>query len=216
MGSELVDGMWDGRTCIIVGGGPSLRGFDWDRVARAQADFVRYLWGPCVIAINRARESVLAPDLWLAADAQFWRTRPRDGYGCTRVWVDHELLGQAQVDVGLRCAAPDGTPNRHWALAWGRSLEEGVGIGGNSGFAALNLADILGASAVYLLGFDMQGGNFHDGYGTPGPTENTFRLWIEAFRWAATQVRSKVVVLEVTPGDSKLDCFEKRLAKEVL
>lgn len=213
----LSDGMWSGQSCLIVGGGPSLRGIDWRRA---------WSWidqRPC-IAVNRAAEWIPA-DFAIGVDSVYWRKKanPPIGSECLRVWVDHgeKHPGEDKVDLVLPCAAPVGTPNRHAAIAWGQSLTEGVGCGGNSGFAALNLADILGAEAVYLLGFDMRGeggrtANFHDGYAEKPASDRVYDRFLEAFRWASSQVRAKVVVLEVEPGDSRLDCFEKRLAREVL
>lgn len=215
----LSDGMWFGQSCLIVGGGPSLKKWpDWaNRLASSRM---------ATIAVNRAREFVECPNLWIGVDSVYWRKKAPTGagsYGCPRVWVDHgeKHPGEDKVDLVLPCAAPVGTPNRHAAIAWGQSLTEGVGCGGNSGFAALNLADILGAEAVYLLGFDMRGeggrtANFHDGYAEKPASDRVYDRFLEAFRWASSQVRAKVVVLEVEPGDSRLDCFEKRLAREVL
>lgn len=221
----LSDGMWSGQSCLIVGGGPSLRALqaaDWWRLED------RF---PARIAVNRAAE-FFKPSLWVGVDSVYWRKKVSDNLhriarsvGLPRVWVDHgeKHPGEDKVDLVLPCAAPPGTPNRHWAHAWGRSLAEGVGAGGNSGFAALNLADVLGAETVYLLGFDMRGGedgrvtHFHDGYpGEKPASSDVFARWIKGFEWASSQVRAKVVVLEVSKGDSALECFEKRLAEEVL
>jgi hypothetical protein len=207
--------MWSSSPCLIVGGGPSLRGFDlWGRVTQWATHSRGW-----TIAVNRAAE-VVGADLWLAIDRTFWKGQPTSRKP-PRVWVDTGDKNPG-VDVALPCAAPPGTPNRHAALAWGRTLEEGVGCGGNSGFAALNLADILGADPIYLLGFDLKGengvtANWHSGYSHTKPAnESIYDRYLEAFRWAATKVRSRVVVLEVQPGDSRLDCWEKRLAGEVL
>jgi hypothetical protein len=214
----LSDGMWSGQSCLIVGGGPSLRAMpDWAR-RLAATDLA-------TIAVNRAREFMECPNLWIGVDSVYWRKKaaPKAEDGPPRVWVDHgeKRPGQDKVDIVLPCAAPAGTPNRHAALAWGRSLAEGVGCGGNSGFAALNLADVLGAETVYLLGFDLRGengktANFHDGYSEKPASDQVYDRFLESFRWAAKRVRAHVVVLEVQPGDSRLDCFEKRLAGEVL
>lgn len=235
----LSDGMWSGQSCLIVGGGPSLRGHEkrlaWaaDTLLPNGGDFrdgAERALGAC-IAINRAFEFVNYPDIWLAADSVYWRKKAPESlheqarrYGVPRVWVDHgeRHPGPDKVDLVLPCAAPPGTPNRHAAMAWGRSLEEGVGAGGNSGFAALNLADILGAETIYLLGFDLRGengktANWHDGYGPKEvANESIYDRFLESFRWAATKCRARVVVLEVKQGDSRLDCWEKRLAEEVL
>lgn len=43
--------------------------------------------------------------------------------------------------------------------SWGDCLEQGIGPGWHTGYAALNLAVVLGAATVYLLGFD--GGGRH-------------------------------------------------------
>lgn len=182
-----------------------------------------YASGRKTIALNKAREFMAGVEVWLGVDSVYWRKKAPPSQDGNRVWIDHgeKHPGEDKVDLVLPCAAPVGTPNRHAALAWGQSLTEGVGCGGNSGFAALNLADILGAETVYLLGFDMRGengrtANFHDGYAEKPASDAVYYRFLEAFRWAASQVRAKVVVLEVEPGDSRLDCFEKRLAREVL
>jgi hypothetical protein len=232
--ASLADGAWAGRKCLIVGGGASLRAWSateclspiedetWTLLERRIDYWIQHL-GEAIV-LNRAVETLRNRDdytLWMGMDSSFWRRqKPRDGYDVTRVWVDTGDK-RPDVDVVLPCAAPVGTPNRHSALAWGRTLAEGVGCGGNSGFAALNLADVLGAETIYLLGFDMKGEggrvtHWHDGYAEKAPSDSICDRWLEAFRWAATKVRAKVVVLEVQPGDSRLDCFEKRKAEEVL
>lgn len=171
------------------------------------------------VAVNRAGEFFEA-DLWFGMDASYWRKNRALGFSVPRVWVDTGDK-RPDVDVILPCAAPASHPNRHSAYAWGRTLAEGIGCGGNSGFAALNLADVLGADPIYLLGFDMKGENgkvthFHDGYAEKAPSDSLCDRWLDSFRWASERVRAKVVVLEVEPGDSRLDCFEKKLAREVL
>ena len=71
------DGDWSGERCFIVGGGPSLRGFDWGR-----------LRGERVIAVNRAFEQLPFADISVSLDERWhgWTTRgdlgdgPRDKY----------------------------------------------------------------------------------------------------------------------------------------
>lgn len=214
LASDLATCAWLRRPALVVGGGPSLRGFDWGRVGSWWAGDRK------VIATNRAAEHQVS-DVWLGVDSVFWRKSA--GARCgnpLRVWIDTGDK-KPDVDVILPCAAK-GIANPHSALAWGRTLEEGVGCGGNSGFAALNLADILGADPIYLLGFDLKGengltANFHSGYTHTKPSnESLYDRYLESFRWAAGKVRGRVVVLETYKGSSRLDCWEKRLAEEVL
>ena len=205
------DGMWDGLDVVVIGGGPSLRGVDWQLPLAGS--------GMRTIGANRAGE-VFGCDVHIGMDWTYWKAGAERSVSGCRVQVDHgEKLGA--VDVVLPCAAPAGTPNRHSDLAWGRTLAEGVGCAGNSGFAGLNLADILGARTIYLLGFDMQGEagrvtHWHEGYGEKPPADSICDRWLAAFRWAAPKVRARVVVLEVDVGDSRLDCFPKQLAGEVV
>lgn len=207
----LRDGMWSGRDVVVIGGGPSLRGFCWQsKLAGA---------GMNTIGVNRAGE-VFGCDVHIGMDRTYWKQGAEKSVSACRVQVDHGEP-RCAVDVVVPCAAPAGTTNRHSALAWGRSLAEGIGCAGNSGFAALNLADVLGAETIYLLGFDMKGEgglitHWHDGYGEKSPGESLCDRWIAAFAWAAPLVRARVVVLEVRPGDSRLGCFPKHLARGVL
>ena len=222
----LSDGMWSGQSCLIVGGGPSLRGWEgliYNRLGRSPIDYAFEAGRFEMIALNHAMTALWSASLWLGVDSVYWRKKAPASSSGNRVWVDHgeKHPGQDKVDLVLPCAAPPGTPNRHWALSWGRSLAEGVGCGGNSGFAALNLADVLGAETVYLLGFDLRGengrtANWHDGYAEKPANESVYDRFLESFRWASRQCRARVVVLEVKAGDSRLDCWEKRLAEEVL
>jgi len=68
----------------------------------------------------------------------------------------------------------------------------GVATGGNSGYQAVNLAYLLGASRVVLIGFDMQGAgpgrnHFHPDHNAGGrhnltnPTESLYRQWRRRF-----------------------------------
>ena len=62
----------------------------------------------------------------------------------------------------------------------------GVATGGNSGYQAVNLAYLLGAKRIGLIGFDMRGGEFQHFHGDHGgglnnPTPSLFAEWIPRF-----------------------------------
>jgi hypothetical protein len=85
--------------------------------------------------------------------------------------------------------------------------------GGNSGFQAANLAILMGAARILLLGFDMRaaGGRKHWHEDHPdwmvNPQESTFRSWREAFEVALPSIqRAGVEIINCTPG-SALTCF---------
>jgi hypothetical protein len=100
---------------------------------------------------------------------------------------------------------------------WGKSLSEGLYYGANVGMAAINLADILGADPIYLLGFDARPDAeraHHHGAYPPGWTlteresrEVVYRKWHEQFRKIAQMVRARVVNLNPESG---IDAFPKK------
>ena len=81
---------------------------------------------------------------------------------------------------------------------------------------------MLGASPIYLLGFDCKGAdarglmaNFHDEYpeGWSKPEAYLQEKWLRAFRKHAPDIRGEVINLG---PDSAIDCFPKKDWKEVL
>jgi len=200
--SDIVaDGAWRGQRCFIVGGGASLRGFEFSQ-----------LTGEAVIAVNRAYE-VINAQIMFAIDAKLhkWITDGKLGaeakkrfeeFGGHKVWLDshrYSLKGVTKL-MGL-----DGT-----GLSF--SMKRGLKHGGNSGYAALNLAVCLGASPIYLLGFDMKGiggkqAHWHDGYPKVQP-DKVYAKFKTYFESAAPILRKRGIrVVNLNP-DSALKCFE--------
>jgi hypothetical protein len=149
---------------------------------------------------NRAAEFTLRICGWALTRRS--GARRRAARGRQRVWIDTGDK-RPNVDMVLPCAAPASHPNRHSAFAWGRSLAEGVGCAGNSGFAALNLAWILGADQIYLLGFDMKGeGGVRTFDSRKAPSDVLCDRWLESFRGQrrTSGLRERVVVLGWSMG----------------
>lgn len=165
----LTDGQWAGRPAILIGGGSSLRGIDWRLLADVrEAGFkvlganmahmkvpldVAYVGDKNVVELMQRRSGELG----------WWRSPPahkpavRLLAGCMKPLCDRGAL------VWEGC---------HYVYAtqdlWGKSLETGIAPGECSR-ALLSLADILGCSPIFLLGFDFtgEGGmlkNWHDYY----------------------------------------------------
>jgi hypothetical protein len=151
---HIPNGAWQGQRCFIVAGGPSLKGFDFSR-----------LRGELVIGINRAFERI-DPAFNFSMDTRFLRWLQKGELGPdvqarfrsmrgTKVWM-HERSSAAQFPKDVLLIT---TTGEHEFSA---CLRTGFGLSNNSGFGALNLAVALGASPIYLLGFDM-GGRDHTG-----------------------------------------------------
>ena len=208
--SMLPSGSWSGRRCFIVGGGPSLKDFDWD-----------LLRGEISIGINRAFE-FFDPTLLFSMDNRFWMWIERGLFGDKvmnrfreyryglKVWVDVVSAAYSEDIITVPCKGSG-------VGIWSESLEEGVGTGANSGYAALNLAYLLGANPIYLLGFDMQGDpktglqrHFHDGYPNMQKLNVYYRFNNEFKKIAAPALRNaNREVINLNPK-SDMTCFPRK------
>lgn len=224
LSTVLEDGAWRGRRAFVVGGGPSLRGFDFSRLRNE-------LWIGCNMAFlerptiafsvcYRFMRDVVKPGVpaprgphapaWAACPSiKVLLNPPTDGERVDDVPAFQ--IGNTDLTIGVN--------------AWGRSLATGVRNGPMSGIVAANLADILAPTTIYLLGMDCRTAddgrtaNYHDHYWwnadrKPRPKEGRYKgardVWEK--HAAAGDIRSKVVVL----GDSALECFPKGRLEDVL
>ena len=193
--------MWKGKRCFVVGGGPSLKGFDF-----------KMLEDEYSIAVNRAYEFYDA-DILFAMDGRFYNWTIQGNYGKEakkrfysfngiKFWLDIANLNINHV---------------HYVKAIGRSglswqLEHGLFHGNNSGFGALNLALTLGANPIYLLGFDMAfnkkgEGHFHDGHPVPFKEAMMKSFPINFVKYAAQMKAHGRRVINCN-RKSALKCFE--------
>lgn len=192
------------RSVTVVGGGPSLIGFDFDRIPKS--DFVI---GPNAAAWTLPRsDAFVTVDKTLAqrsvdrirvlAETQFCVV----ALPPTRAWAAN--FGEARVVLHRR-----DTPATH-------KLDDGL-AGLNSGYAAINLAYILGARSISLLGFDMQPPaertHWHAGYTWHHPKHgNIFRGWAQQFqKLRDVLAQSGVRVVNYVGSDgSGITAFDQR------
>ena len=130
------DTRWENSDVYIIGGGPSLSDFNWALLEDVPT-----------IAVNAAFK--LGPQVskvCFFSDEKFFQ-----------VWEDELAAYSRYADVVTHCHAllPRG-------IEWLKSLTryplglhtDGLGFGYNSGCGAVNLALLMGAKRVMLLGFD--------------------------------------------------------------
>lgn len=153
---------WNGRPCFVIGGGPSLRAFDFNR-----------LNGSLTIGTNRSFEFYSSTVL-LAIDARFFRWVYQGKYGPGAIM---KLDAYEGIKVGIRISQPH-LPGVREIKALGVSgpivpIEEGIYHGNNSGYSAVALALALGADPVYVLGIDLRYDgrqtHFHSGHSERTP-----------------------------------------------
>jgi hypothetical protein len=212
----LPDGSWKGQRCFLVGGGPSLKGFDFKRLV-----------GERVIAINRAFLDCPFADLlffmdknrfhrWVIEGRLGDRTRRafRDFKGLkVFLYMNHDINDVWYVPRAGRKGIPV-------------SLKDGIHHGTNSGYAALQIAICLEASPVYLLGYDMshevnekgkEVANYHEAY-PEQPPEKTTHSFMKGFIDLSVDLSVKghpVRIINLNPN-SGLRCFPFGDIEEVL
>jgi hypothetical protein len=147
--SAFVAGVWDGAPAVVVGGGPSLRAFQWELLdAAARRGCIK------LVAVNNAVRRLPHAHIGVTIDAVCACTLLDDGSldAFSGVFV-YAGVDKARVEAHPRVvrAVPE---SAHAPGAWPRALEC-VAHGGNSGLAGLCVADQLGAGPVYMLGYDL-------------------------------------------------------------
>lgn len=203
----LQDGAWSGQPCFIIGGGPSLIGFDFERL-RGRGR---------VIAINRAFEFIPWADMLFFMDWKFYKLC-HDGEGRKALWdrfqgikVFCNIMGRKLDDCfSVRSLGRHG-------MSW--SVGKGVYHGNNSGHGALILALAMGCRPVYLLGYDMTsspGGrsHFHSGYGHRA-SPHTARSFVKDFMDLAARIKGVNYIYNLNPK-SGLRAFPFKTIDEVL
>lgn len=204
----MPDGAWSGQPCFVIGGGPSLKGFDF-----------RSLAGRLVIAVNRASEQI-DPCLHVSIDTRYLKW-VRGGELGQDVRAAFENMRATKVWMLEAKPATALSDDIHWVMPRGAtefsaSLRDGFchgGDGANSGFYALNLAVALGANPIYLLGFDMGDGPrgdreawWHDGYPLVRQ-EDVYQRFRALFERHADEMRRRSRIVNLNPN-SGLRCFE--------
>lgn len=173
---KIPSGHWKGRRCFVIGGGTSLKDFDFNK-----------LKGELVITVNRSFESVPFSVINICQDARLWgwyetkelgeeaRTKfyAYEGY---KTWLNVQAFPFPEDIYQILPTHPDD-------FKWEKpTLQGGIPMYGNSGLNAITVALCLGANPIYLLGFDMYGkdgktANFHSGY----PDTNNEKVYKENF-----------------------------------
>ncbi len=193
---------WKNQRCFIIGGGPSLKEFDFSK-----------LKNEFTIGVNRAYEKFdCTINFAMDRDLYSWITHGKLGLGSQTkfhdfkgfpVWLDASMYNYPNGVFIVKKSAT----NR-----LSESIEAGIGGGTNSGYGAFCLAVALGANPIYLLGFDMKGDGekqawWHNGY--PDKQNNKiYASFINDFKRVAEELRIKKIKVFNLNYDSDLKCFE--------
>ena len=214
------------KPVVVIGGGPSLIGYDWTALQQAQARGRVF-----VIGVNDAYRFGF-PDLVLFGDYGWLMLNDRgDGWRHREALEMYAKSGKTVVGV-----VPDPTPRQYIELKklsflnlikrepkHGLSVSpSSLGWNCNTGAAAINLAFLIGASAVLLLGFDCRGNrkdkspNWHENrhfFGNVDTIFDQYKGWIQVVADEQPKFFSEVLVYNAGP-DSELGAFPKITQEE--
>lgn len=198
----LPDGSWKDQRCFIIGGGESLKDFDFSK-----------LKGELVMGVNRAYEKIdCMINFAMDYNLHGWITKGRLGPAAKRKFEDYKGYPVWLDAVGYDYPKGIFILNKSDSPIFSYSMKEGIGGGTNSGYGALNLAICLGANPIYLLGFDMKGRDgrqswWHDGY-PDKRSDKIYGMFINDFKRVAPELAKRGIrVINLNSG-SELKCFE--------
>ena len=191
-----IEGDWSDRPLFIIGGGPSLEGFDFSVLDGRTLGANKSAW-------------VADCDFLCSLDQTFVRRAHREiteyvasGKGAYLIMPpnerSHEQIPGAAYAVRIRGKGMSCDPER----------VHGV----NSGYGSLNLGYLMGATSIGLLGFDMNTpGHFHDGYewSAPSQAERFYPQWAQQFDPVLPQLNEAGIEVTnyVGPNGSGIKAF---------
>jgi hypothetical protein len=210
---------WAGKRSFILCGGPSLEGFDFNRIRNEKTiginkSFSQFDTTICYAMDQRFYDSITYPN---RAD--------QESVALHNAWLRFPGL-KAFLKVNEKTKLD---PNVYYVEAIKKRLvsldiSQGIYAGGNSGFGGMMLAIALGSRQIYLLGADLKVDekrkktHWHEGY-KKQKIENlvkvlkAFKKEFEHFAEAIRELGVEVVNLN---PDSALECFPKKDIREVI
>lgn len=144
-------------------------------------------------------------------------------YACDDHWWDRYIDEIKRDFAGELWTQSERSGKRYGINVWQGESMPGLGrkkihFGNNSGYQAINLAYLLGATKIILLGFDMKrtAGKTHF-FGdhpyhkpTQGPNDQVMLRWCRNFVHLQADLKSEGVTVYNATRDSVLTAFEKR------
>lgn len=205
---------WDGETIICIGGGPSLTDGDVAKCFGARAK---------VAVVNDAYRMASWADLLYGCDSAWWQVHGGVKHFQGQRWTQSRYAAQKYKINYVRSVAEEGASlNPEHVYQGGFPHHSRFGetfIGSNGGFQCVNLAVLMGAARIILLGYDMQktGGKNHWFGDHPGALHRGMDVesWVEGFRRAAPTLQASCEILNAS-RETALHCFPRVTLCEAL
>ena len=191
------------RTAICAASGPSLTKKDLDYVRGKAA----------LYAVNDVYKLAPWADVLYSCDFEWWHhqaTTDRARFWAFKgeKWSVNKQAGQ-EFDVNV--------VGHSVAKPWSNDPKF-IATGGNSGFQALNLADLHGFDRIILLGYDMKLADngkrhFFGDHPSPMNKDSDYKRWIGYFEEALPFIRAEVINCT---RSTALTCFPRAELEKVI
>ncbi|MHA2065520.1 MAG: hypothetical protein ACXABY_14190 [Candidatus Thorarchaeota archaeon] len=139
--------IWEGQDAFVIGGGTSLRDFDWELLRHEHT----------VGCNNAFRKGTEICDVCVFADRQFLFDGPKQENTRKGFYDEIAKYGQTNLVITNDNTLRHNTePWLYWMMRKKKGIHrDGLGFNANTGSVAINVALLLGAKTIFLLGFDM-------------------------------------------------------------
>lgn len=192
--------MIEGKTVFLVGGGPSLKTFDFSR-----------LHGRTVLAINKAMFDCPFACILFWTDPRIWQR-----------WAEDIMSHRAPIKV----AANKGTypaPVQKVAVTGRKGFDDRpnhIRSGNNSGYGAINWVAHRRPRRLILLGYDMAyrdgDSHYHDGYGVVHYEKTLTDKMLPYFEGLREPLRARGIEVVNASRDSRITVWPRVSIDEAL
>ncbi len=201
----MIKPRWFNQPCIVAASGPSMNESIAAQCLEAKQD------GFKIIAVSDAYRLLPFADILYAADIAWWEVHRGCPEFAGEKWTSYQLDQKKDDRFNLNHVLvrmfPDFSTIPHELHGF------------SSGFQALNMALLMKAKPIVLVGFNMKivNGKRHFFGDHPKPLDNSSNLeaWVPGFEAAAHKLPERVSVINAT-SDSALNCFRKMPLAEAL
>lgn len=217
-----IEPVWNGKTVVCIGGGPSLTLEQLQVVERARAA------NRCrVVVVNDGYLIAPYADILYAADHRWWEWQVQgqikewpwakftpdqvrdafDAFKGQRVTIYG--TGQMVKDPNIFMLQNESDAGQKRGLS---ELPNALRTGANGGYQAINLAFLAGGNPIYLLGYDMRfhgkRSHSHNGH-RHQVAEQAYLGWARNFQTMLPQLQRRgVTVVNCSPGTA-IDAFPR-------
>lgn len=199
--SKPVPKIFNGKDVFIVGGGASLKDFNFN-----------LLKDKCVIAINRSFTKIPFAQVLYFSDYRFYMWATGELKGDEKLVTEFKTFKGQIYTIASKISEPNINIIQNTGKTGFDTISGRVKHGGNSGYAAINLAYHFGAKRIILMGYDMgftnKQSHFHDGY-ISKQSETIYKRFIEPFKQLYDITKQLNIKIYNTNLKSNLPYFEK-------